>query len=142
MTAAQSLALVFECVALADLRDHVALLRTSDQTMGYVLNGQDLFAPAVLALTIAESVLQQRDLENRHYSTIVKELRAAARKIPTEMPNGAVNLLSWLGAKTMGWYTVYSYSSPDPRHPWFCSLDRDAQCLVLLLVAELLETST
>lgn len=141
MDAASWLASLFKAMPIADLRKHIrALRRDPDSVHGYLVAGRSIAATGRAALHVAELAMQDREMLRRNRHDIVLELRSRAKANPESGPTGSVNILSWLGNKNPAWYAVFSYSSPDPREPWFCSLDTEAQRLVLLLVAAALET--
>lgn len=103
-----------------------------------------------VVLQVMNALLQLRQqpsetLSQQERDTVGKHLRDIARygKTPASpFPDGQLNLACWVGTHTPAWYAVFSYSSPEPssREPWFCSLDAEAQRLVLLLVGLALET--
>jgi hypothetical protein len=102
-------------------------------------------AREVLELELAARAEQQQLVASLEHD-VVAQLRAAAddRFTPEPKPDGALNISSWVGSGSAAWHTVFSYSSPEPWtdadgvrmvEPWFCSLDADAQRILLLLVA-------
>jgi hypothetical protein len=134
---------MFEWSPLGLLREHLRNLR-NDQAAGIKVmdypapTGDIICTPVALAISLAERVLAAKAQRKQ----IIAALREAASvEAPPRNPNGGLNLLSWLGGKTPAWHTVFSYSSPDPHEPWFCSLDTEAQRSALLLVAHHLETA-
>lgn len=141
MDVAVALAEHFLCLEHEKLGAHTLMLsgRPRGDWLEYQLEGEPVQVHRNDALRIACYVRAER---RRQDLLMAEILRCLAEEPPKLNEAGGRNLANWVGLKTRDWYTVFSYSSPDPGSPWFCQLDVQAQGLVLLLVAEILESQT